>query len=104
MQTVPAGAGPSTGAKSESTQRPLAQATRRIGRAAAVVLSIEVGLLLLTLPWTSFWDRSFWGTQWRMSRPVLAAFLLSPYFRGMVSGLGLVNLWSAATEITHFRF
>ncbi len=66
-------------------------------RALVLVAGIEVGLLLLTLPWTQFWDR---GTIWL---PWIS-FWRSPYVRGAVSGLGIVNLWAAASEITRFRF
>jgi hypothetical protein len=66
-------------------------------RALLLVVGIEVGLLLLTLPWTQFWDR---GTFWL---PGLAIWR-SAYARGAVSGLGVVNLWAAASEITRFRF
>jgi hypothetical protein len=66
-------------------------------RALALLLAIEVGLLLLTLPWTQFWDRGIvWLPSW--------AFWRSAYARGAVSGLGVVNLWAAASEITRFRF
>ena len=74
-----------------------------LGRAALVVVSIELGLLLLTLPWMSFWDHGFWVAQWRTTHPLWLRTLLSPYLRGAVSGLGLVNLWSATSEITRFR-
>ncbi len=66
-------------------------------RALLLVGGIEVGLLLLTLPWTQFWNRGTvwlpWLTVWR-----------SAYARGAVSGLGVINLWAAASEITRFRF
>ncbi|HUX65905.1 MAG TPA: hypothetical protein VMV31_00295 [Terriglobales bacterium] len=74
-----------------------------LGRAALVVLCIEIGLLLLTLPWMALWDHAFWVAHWRTSHPLWLRTLLSPYLRGAVSGLGLVNLWSATSEITRFR-
>ncbi|MGH9467225.1 MAG: hypothetical protein ACRD1Y_07705 [Terriglobales bacterium] len=69
-----------------------------LGRACFVVVAIEVGLLLLTLPWTAVWVHDLQGASglWH-------TFWLSPYFRGAISGLGLLNLWAAAGEITHFR-
>lgn len=69
-------------------------------RALYVVIAIEVGLLLLTLPWSPVWDQGVVAMittgRWHLA-------LLSPYARGGVSGLGLLNLWAAAGEITHFR-
>lgn len=72
-------------------------------RALAVVVAIEVGLVLLTLPWTPFWEHNYWITRAIGAHPALTAVLLSPYIRGALSGLGLINLWIAASEITPFR-
>lgn len=69
-------------------------------RAAGVVIAIEVGLLLLTLPWTQLWQRSGWVDYLRSAHAAWLPYWLSPYVRGAVSGLGLVNLWIAASEIT----
>lgn len=72
-------------------------------RAALVVITIEVGLVLLTLPWTRLWTHSIWMTQMHPSHPRLWASLRNPGLRGAVSGLGLINLWIAASEIVPFR-
>ncbi len=61
-----------------------------------MVVAIEVGLLLLTLPWTAVWTRDFAGGA------AGRAILFSPYVRGAVSGLGILNLWAATNEITPF--
>lgn len=74
-----------------------------MSRAVVIVLGIEVGLLLLTLPWTRLWDHSLWVMQSPASIPWLGTLLRSDYLRGAVSGLGLVNLWIAASEITGFH-
>ncbi|HEY7839152.1 MAG TPA: hypothetical protein VIC54_11195 [Terriglobales bacterium] len=68
-----------------------------------IVVGIEVGLLLLTLPWTRLWDHSLWIAQAPAAHPWLGNFLRSDFLRGGVSGLGLMNLWIAASEITGFR-
>ena len=72
-------------------------------RAAAVVVAIEVGLLLLSLPWTSLWPHTPWVQSLGAQHPALLQFWLSPYLRGAVSGLGLLNLWIATSEITQVR-
>ncbi|MGH9393100.1 MAG: hypothetical protein ACRD1E_02945 [Terriglobales bacterium] len=79
------------------------RAVGRLGRAALMVLGIEVGLLLLILPWTALWTRSPWLLAWHPNHPALVQTLLSGYLRGAVSGLGLLNLWNAASEIAPFR-
>lgn len=72
-------------------------------RAIVIVLGIEVGLLLLSLPWTRLWDHLVWISQSPPAMPWLGSVLHSDYVRGAVSGLGLMNLWIAVSEITGFR-
>jgi hypothetical protein len=49
---------------------------------------LEVGLLLVILPWTNFWDRNYLFDL----VPGIRALLHSSYARGAVSGLGLLNI------------
>ncbi len=64
------------------------------------VSSLMVGATLLLAPWTPLWE----------NHPALAAslrlreILLAPWFRGAVSGLGLVNLAAAALDLSHLLF
>lgn len=64
------------------------------------VSSLLVGATLVLAPWTSLWE----------NHPALAAssvlreILLAPWFRGAVTGLGLVNLAAAALDLTHILF
>jgi hypothetical protein len=56
---------------------------------------VEVGLLLLVVPWSPFWDRNYFVQLW----PALEALVRSNLVRGAVSGLGLINLGAAITEL-----
>jgi len=56
---------------------------------------LEVGFVLLVVPWSSYWDRNFFSQAW----PPLHAVLTSNYVRGAISGLGIVNVLAAVTEI-----
>jgi hypothetical protein len=64
------------------------------------ISSLMVGATLVLAPWTSLWE----------NHPALAAssqlreVLLAPWFRGAVTGLGLVNLGAAASDIIHLVF
>jgi hypothetical protein len=58
----------------------------------------EVGLLLLVLPWTGFWDRNYLFD----AAPVFHSLIQSPYLRGAVSGLGLINLGVGIIEVGSF--
>ena len=57
---------------------------------------LEVGFILLVVPWSSYWDRNFFSQAW----PPLHAVLTSNYVRGAVSGLGVVNVMAAVGEIS----
>lgn len=69
-------------------------------RSIQFLSSLMVGVTLVFSPWTSLWEH----------HPVLAGSLtlreifLAPWFRGAVSGLGLVNLAAAALDLTHILF
>ena len=64
------------------------------------ISSLMVGATLVLAPWTPLWD----------NHPALAAslrlreILLAPWFRGAVSGLGLVNLAAAAVDLSKIVF
>lgn len=56
---------------------------------------VEVGLVLLVVPWSPFWDRNYFLDLW----PALEAVTRSNLVRGAVSGLGIINLWAAMAEL-----
>ena len=76
--------------------RPAASGRRTILLSQIVFLlfCLEVGLVLLLLPWTLLWDNNYFFSL----QPRHSALWLSNYLRGAVSGLGLVNLWMALEE------
>ena len=61
----------------------------------SVVSSLLVGLVLATAPWTTLWESNWLLQPWPSLRPLL----LSGFARGAVSGLGLVNVLLAASEL-----
>jgi hypothetical protein len=64
-----------------------------------VVVRLYLGLLVLVLPWTRIWDENrFFNLV-----PHLAVFATHGVVRGVVSGLGLLNLWIALSEAIHYR-
>jgi len=56
---------------------------------------VEVGLVLLVVPWSPFWDRNYFFDLW----PMIAHVTRSNLVRGAVSGLGIINLWAAMAEL-----
>jgi hypothetical protein len=55
---------------------------------------LEIGFVLLVVPWSPYWDRNFLSQSW----PLLHAVLTSNYVRGAVSGLGILNMVAAVFE------
>ena len=59
---------------------------------------VETGLLLVLIPWSSFWERNYF-VEWS---PAVEVLLTSNYVRGAISGLGLVNVGAALVELGDF--
>ncbi|HET9742413.1 MAG TPA: hypothetical protein VFQ00_06675 [Terriglobales bacterium] len=62
-----------------------------------VIFCFWVGLLLTVLPWSDRWN-SFVG-----NLPYLQSFFDSSFVRGVVTGLGIVDLWIGIAEAVHYR-
>jgi hypothetical protein len=65
-------------------------------RVIFVAYFLEVGLLLVLVPWTAFWERNYFA----VSSPLFQELLRNNYLRGAVSGLGLVNLLMGFNEFS----
>jgi hypothetical protein len=65
-------------------------------RVIFVAYFLEVGLLLVLVPWTAFWERNYFA----VSSPVFQELLRNNFLRGAVSGLGLVNLLMGFNELS----
>jgi hypothetical protein len=63
----------------------------RLLRALTVVLLFEMGALLLYLPWSSMWDKNYLLSHAAWLKPLI----LHPSVRGMVSGLGVLDIFAA---------
>jgi hypothetical protein len=57
-------------------------------RLVLVAYFLEVGLLLVLVPWTAFWERNYFAT----SLPIFHDAVRNNFVRGAVSGIGIVNL------------
>ena len=64
-------------------------------RLAYVAFFLEVGLLLLVLPRSDFWDTNYFAA-W----PLVGGIMTNDFVRGGVSGLGIVNLVVGFAELT----
>ena len=54
-----------------------------------------MGLLLVLVPWSAFWDRNYFAEL----LPALRSVITNNYVRGAVMGLGLINVWAALSEL-----
>jgi len=64
-----------------------------------IVYWVTVGGFLILLPWLQFWDHNFFLFRWPGLRPILG----SPFVKGAILGLGIVNLLIGLQEFVQFR-
>ena len=60
-----------------------------------VIFALEIGVFLSVFPWLSNWGQSWVPVH----SPRFADIWMSPYFRAALSGLGLLNIYIAGTEL-----
>ena len=66
----------------------------RIEAIIRIVVRLYLGLLVLVLPWLAFWTQNNLFTY----DPVLLSLASSGFVRGVVSGLGLLNIGLAVLD------
>jgi hypothetical protein len=66
-----------------------------VRRLLFVAFFLEVGLLLVVLPWSAFWERNYFVHAWPSLRQVLG----DEFVRGGVSGLGVLNVFAGLAEL-----
>ena len=67
---------------------------KRILGLVFVVFCFEIGVVLMVLPWLNSWDANL-----AASFPWLATLWPNTFFRGAVSGLGMVNIYISFLEL-----
>jgi hypothetical protein len=73
---------------------------QRLSLFVLVLFCVYLGVLVMILPWwTRIWDRN----EFILARPWLAAILHNGAVRGMISGLGLLDIWIGISEAVHYR-
>lgn len=56
---------------------------------------LEVGLILLFIPWSVFWERNFFAE----SLPLVHAVVKNNFVRGAISGIGVLNLLAGLADL-----
>ena len=77
------------------TNPPMPARTYRLLRICLAIFTFEIGLFLVIFPWVDIWSLNFFSS-WI---PALENIWEEPYFRGAITGLGLVNIYLALLEV-----
>jgi hypothetical protein len=73
---------------------------QRMSLVVLVIFCFYIGGLLVILPWSRQW----WvDNGWLMAHPALDAVAQRGWFRGIVSGIGLIDIWIGISEMIHYR-
>ncbi|HXE06422.1 MAG TPA: hypothetical protein VN612_00915 [Acidobacteriaceae bacterium] len=73
---------------------------QRVSLVMLVLFCVYLGILVAVLPWLPrFWDHNMFIN----SYPALAAVLHNGAVRGLISGLGLIDIWIGISEAIHYR-
>lgn len=64
-----------------------------------VLISAVAGVLLIILPWTPEWTDNYL----LLSFPGLRTIVSNGFFRGICSGLGLLDIWIGFWEALHYH-
>ncbi len=64
-----------------------------------VLISAVAGVLLIILPWTPEWTDNYLLLSFPALRPIVS----NGFFRGICSGLGLLDIWIGFWEALHYH-
>lgn len=71
----------------------------RILRVLMVLILFELGVFLIVLPWSTIWEQNFF----MQHNPELIHIVLHPAMRGIVSGLGFLDIMVAIGMLRRAR-
>jgi hypothetical protein len=75
-----------------------------------IIVCLEAGIALTLFPWISFGSIGDWGDNYLLALaaeqtglPIIKTAVASSWFRGAVTGLGILNIFIAFWEIANFK-
>ncbi|HEV2690985.1 MAG TPA: hypothetical protein VGV35_20655 [Bryobacteraceae bacterium] len=71
----------------------------RLGALLFILVCFEVGVFLLVFPWMNYWDNNWIAGV----APWVRSIWINAYFRGALSGLGLLNIYISLAEVFRLR-
>jgi hypothetical protein len=73
---------------------------QRLSLFVLVLFCVYLGLLVTVLPWwTRIWDHNLF----LQAHPTFSAILHNGAVRGIISGIGLLDIWIGISEAVHYR-
>jgi hypothetical protein len=66
-----------------------------VKRLLLIAFFFEIGFVLIVLPWSAFWDRNYFA----QVAPAVGDIITNNFFRGAVSGLGVVNVIAGVSDL-----
>jgi hypothetical protein len=73
---------------------------QRMSLFVLVLFCVYLGVLVMVLPW---WPRMWDQNMFIEARPQLASLLHNGAVRGLISGLGALDIWIGISEAVHYR-
>ena len=92
-----------TGQRSDAPQavpEPAPVWLQRLSLIVLVLFCFYIGGLLTILPWS---PRYFDSNAWLLAHPSVAEFLGKSWMRGILSGIGLIDIWIGVSELLHYK-
>jgi hypothetical protein len=71
----------------------------KLASVMAAIFCFELGVFLLVFPWVTDWNVNYFSLLPLWARDIW----VSPYFRGAISGLGLLNIYISFVEVFRLR-
>jgi len=72
---------------------------QKLGVLLFIIVCFEVGVFLLIFPWMEYWNNNSIASLAPWTREVWD----SPFFRGALSGLGVINICISLAEVFRLR-
>ena len=73
---------------------------QRLSLFVLVLFCVYLGVLVMILPW---WARIWDHNAFLQARPALAAIFHNGAVRGIISGLGVLDIWIGISEAVNYR-
>jgi hypothetical protein len=73
---------------------------QRMSLVVLVLFCFYIGAILAIIPWSPrYWDQN----GWLLAHPTVQTILGKGWFRGFISGIGLLDIWIGVSELLHYR-